>query len=64
MADTIRFILTKLADNIYEIHKDAEETNAHLTRIFGKKNKSNKYNQSSDADDTKTWNKAPKKNNK
>ncbi len=54
MADTIRFILSKLADNIYKVNKDSEETKAHLTRIFGKKKKSEKDKQANDTNDTKT----------
>lgn len=63
MADTIRFILSKLAENIYKVNKDAEETKAHLTRIFGKKKNSEKDKQANDTNDTKTGNQAPKNNN-
>ena len=63
IADSIRFILSKLADNIYKVNKDAEDTKAHLTRLFSKKKKSEKDQQANGTDDTKTGNQAPKNNN-
>jgi len=63
VADSIRFILSKLADNIYKVNKDVEETNAHLTRIFSKNKKSEKDKQANVPYDTKTGNQTPKNNN-